>query len=39
DANMKRLRTKLGDCRDMLETIRGIGYRLNLDVLQSKPCH
>jgi DNA-binding response OmpR family regulator len=36
DANMKRLRSKLGECRDMLETIRGVGYRLNLDILHKK---
>lgn len=28
DAHVKRLRTKMGPCRDMLETIRGVGYRL-----------
>ncbi|MEB3244646.1 MAG: response regulator transcription factor [Vampirovibrionales bacterium] len=28
DAHVKRLRAKLGKARDMLETIRGVGYRL-----------
>jgi two-component system, OmpR family, phosphate regulon response regulator PhoB len=28
DAHVKRLRSKLGDARDQLETVRGIGYRL-----------
>lgn len=30
DAQVKRLRAKLGDARDMVETIRGLGYRLSL---------
>ena len=29
DAHMKRLRAKLGNARDQLETVRGMGYRLN----------
>jgi two-component system phosphate regulon response regulator PhoB len=28
DAHVKRLREKLGSARDLLETVRGIGYRL-----------
>lgn len=28
DAHVKRLRSKLGDARDCLETVRGVGYRL-----------
>jgi len=28
DAQVKRLRGKLGNARDMIETVRGIGYRL-----------
>jgi two-component system phosphate regulon response regulator PhoB len=28
DTHVKRLREKLGDARDLLETVRGIGYRL-----------
>ncbi len=28
DAHVKNLRRKLGDCRDQLETVRGVGYRL-----------
>jgi two-component system phosphate regulon response regulator PhoB len=27
DAHVKRLRDKLGEARDMLETVRGVGYR------------
>ena len=30
DAQVKRLRAKLGSARDMIETVRGIGYRLNV---------
>jgi two-component system phosphate regulon response regulator PhoB len=29
DAHVKRLRSKLGDCRELLETVRGVGYRLS----------
>lgn len=29
DVNIKRLRDKLGDEKERLETIRGIGYRFN----------
>jgi two-component system, OmpR family, phosphate regulon response regulator PhoB len=29
DAHVKRLRTKLGEARELIETVRGIGYRLN----------
>lgn len=29
DANVKRLRSKLGIARDMIETVRGVGYRFN----------
>jgi two-component system phosphate regulon response regulator PhoB len=28
DTHVKRLREKLGSGRDLLETVRGIGYRL-----------
>ena len=28
DTHVKRLREKLGPARDMLETVRGVGYRL-----------
>jgi len=28
DAHVKNLRRKLGSCRDQLETVRGVGYRL-----------
>ena len=28
DTNMKRLREKLGPARDLIETVRGIGYRM-----------
>ncbi|WP_425145324.1 response regulator [Deinococcus sp.] len=28
DAHVKNLRRKLGDCGEMLETVRGVGYRL-----------
>lgn len=30
DAQVKRLRAKLGPARDMVETVRGLGYRLSL---------
>lgn len=29
DAHVKRLRSKLGEARNLLETVRGVGYRLN----------
>jgi two-component system phosphate regulon response regulator PhoB len=29
DTHVKRLRTKLGECADMIETVRGVGYRLS----------
>ena len=29
DTHMKRLREKLGPAGDRLETVRGVGYRLN----------
>lgn len=29
DAQVKRLRSKLGEARDMVETVRGLGYRLS----------
>ncbi len=29
DSHMMRLRDKLGDARDTVETVRGVGYRLN----------
>jgi DNA-binding response OmpR family regulator len=29
DAHIKNLRSRLGSCSEMLETVRGIGYRLN----------
>jgi len=28
DTHVKRLREKLGPARDLLETVRGVGYRL-----------
>jgi two-component system phosphate regulon response regulator PhoB len=28
DTHVKRLREKLGSGRDLLETVRGVGYRL-----------
>jgi two-component system phosphate regulon response regulator PhoB len=31
DAQVKRLRAKLGDARDMVETVRGLGYRLSAE--------
>jgi two-component system phosphate regulon response regulator PhoB len=31
DAQVKRLRAKLGSARDMVETVRGLGYRLTLE--------
>jgi len=31
DAQVKRLRAKLGEARQMVETVRGIGYRLRLE--------
>jgi two-component system phosphate regulon response regulator PhoB len=31
DAQVKRLRAKLGQARDMVETVRGLGYRLRLE--------
>ena len=31
DAQVKRLRAKLGTARDMVETVRGLGYRLSVD--------
>lgn len=31
DAQVKRLRAKLGIARDMIETVRGIGYRLKVE--------
>ena len=33
DAHVKRLRSKLGEAREQLETVRGIGYRLYTGVL------
>lgn len=30
DAHVKRLRSKLGDARHMIETVRGVGYRFTL---------
>lgn len=30
DAQVKRLRAKLGPARDMIETVRGVGYKLSL---------
>ena len=32
DAQVKRLRAKLNEARDMVETVRGLGYRLRLEV-------
>jgi two-component system, OmpR family, phosphate regulon response regulator PhoB len=34
DAHMKRLRAKLGSFRDCVETVRGLGYRLNTKAIQ-----
>lgn len=31
DAQVKRLRAKLGEARDMVETVRGLGYRLKIE--------
>ena len=28
DVHIKTLRKKLGDCGDMIETVRGVGYRM-----------
>lgn len=33
DTHVQRLRDKLGPCRDQLETVRGVGYRLNAPVM------
>ncbi len=30
DTHMKRLRRKLGECADVLETVRGIGYKVSM---------
>lgn len=38
DMHMQRLRTKLGDAADLLETVRGVGYRFRQDrAAQGKP--
>ncbi|MCA9789037.1 MAG: response regulator transcription factor [Cyanobacteria bacterium HKST-UBA04] len=34
DTHVKRLRQKLGEARDMIETIRGVGYRITTRQLQ-----
>jgi two-component system alkaline phosphatase synthesis response regulator PhoP len=28
DVHMRTLRQKIGDCGDLIETVRGVGYRL-----------
>ncbi|WP_373531141.1 response regulator [Vampirovibrio sp.] len=41
DAQVKRLRAKLGTARDMVETVRGLGYRLTVEapvIASSKPA-
>ncbi len=30
DTHMKRLRKKLGECAEVVETVRGVGYRVNV---------
>jgi two-component system phosphate regulon response regulator PhoB len=35
DAQVKRLRAKLGTARDMVETVRGLGYRLTVETPSS----
>lgn len=35
DAQVKRLRAKLGTARDMVETVRGLGYRLTVEMPSS----
>jgi len=37
DAQVKRLRAKLGTARDMVETVRGLGYRFSASAGHSKP--
>jgi DNA-binding response OmpR family regulator len=37
DAHVKRLRAKLLDARDLLETVRGIGYRLTIATPEATP--
>lgn len=32
DTHMKRLRRKLGECAELLETVRGVGYKVNVAV-------
>jgi two-component system, OmpR family, phosphate regulon response regulator PhoB len=36
DAQVKRLRGKLGSARDMIETVRGVGYRLKVKTAASE---
>ena len=36
DTQIKRLRKKLGDERQLIETIRGVGYRLVVDKINTK---
>ena len=31
DVHIKTLRTKLGECGELIETVRGVGYRLNVE--------
>ena len=31
DVHIKTLRTKLGECGELIETVRGVGYRLNAE--------
>jgi len=35
DAHVKKLRGKLGDCADLIETIRGVGYRMGASQVTS----
>lgn len=37
DAHVKRLREKLGDARDYVETVRGVGYRFKEDPSEASP--
>jgi len=39
DAHVKRLREKLGAARDLLGTVRGIGYRLTASGASSRPAN
>lgn len=37
DAHVKRLREKLGEARDYVETVRGVGYRFKEDPTETAP--